>query len=115
MKNPIGPSKNGSSYFLIVKGFDPQLGAWSISIIGLCNVVGAFLSGVWSGRIFKRYLLVGIYIGRAIAITFFLLLPMTLPSVLIFSAVMGFLWLATVPPTSGLVAVMFGTRYMALL
>jgi len=115
VKNPIGPSKNGSSYFLTDKGFDPQLGAWSISIIGLCNVVGAFLSGVWSGRIYKRYLLVGIYIGRAIAITLFLLLPMTLPSVLIFSAVMGFLWLATVPPTSGLVAVMFGTRYMALL
>jgi len=101
--------------FLVDKGFDAQLGAWSIAIIGLCNVVGAFLSGIWSGRIFKRYLLVGIYIGRGIAITLFLLIPMTLPSVLFFSAVMGFLWLATVPPTSGLVAVMFGTRYMALL
>ena len=101
--------------FLSDKGFDARLGAWSIAIIGLCNVVGAFLSGVWSGRLFKRYLLVGIYIGRAIAISLFLLLPMTVPSVLIFSAVMGFLWLATVPPTSGLVAVMFGTRYMALL
>ena len=101
--------------FLSDHGFDARLGAWSIAIIGLCNVVGAFLSGIWSGRIFKRYLLVGIYIGRAIAISLFLLLPITLPSVLIFSAVMGFLWLATVPPTSGLVAVMFGTRYMALL
>ena len=101
--------------FLSDNGFDARLGAWSISIIGLCNVVGAFLSGVWSGRVFKRYLLVGIYIGRAIAITLFLLLPMTLTSVLVFSAVMGFLWLATVPPTSGLVAIMFGTRYMALL
>ncbi len=101
--------------FLADNGFDVQLGAWSISIIGLCNVVGAFLSGVWSGRVFKRHLLVGIYVGRAIAITLFLLLPMTVASVLIFSAVMGFLWLATVPPTSGLVAVMFGTRYMALL
>lgn len=101
--------------FLTDQGFDARLGAWSIAIIGLCNVVGAFLSGVWSGRIFKRHLLAGIYIGRAIAITLFMLLPITLPSVLIFSAVMGFLWLATVPPTSGLVAVMFGTRYMALL
>ncbi len=101
--------------FLSDNGFDARLGAWSIAIIGLCNVVGAFLSGVWSGRIFKRYLLVGIYIGRAIAISLFLLLPMTVPSVLAFSAVMGFLWLATVPPTSGLVAVMFGTRYMAML
>ncbi len=101
--------------FLSDKGFDPRLGAWSIGIIGLCNVLGAFLSGVLSGRIFKRYLLVGIYIGRAIAIGLFLLLPITVPSVMIFSAVMGLLWLATVPPTSGLVAVMFGTRYMALL
>ena len=101
--------------FLSDQGFDPRVGAWSIAIIGLCNVVGAFLSGIWSGRIFKRHLLVGIYIGRAVAITLFLLLPMSLTSVLIFSAVMGFLWLATVPPTSGLVAVMFGTRYMALL
>lgn len=101
--------------FLTDHGFDARLGAWSISLIGLCNVFGAFLSGVWSGRVFKRNLLVGIYLGRAVAITLFLLLPITLPSVLIFSAVMGFLWLATVPPTSGLVAVMFGTRYMALL
>ena len=101
--------------FLSDRGFGPSIGAWSIAIIGLCNVVGAFLSGIWSGRILKRHLLVGIYIGRAIAITLFLLIPMSLPSVLIFSGVMGFLWLATVPPTSGLVAVMFGTRYMALL
>jgi len=101
--------------FLSDNGFDARLGAWSISLIGLCNVVGAFLSGVWSGRVFKRTLLVGIYIGRAVAITLFMLFPISLASVLIFSAVMGFLWLATVPPTSGLVAVMFGTRYMALL
>jgi len=101
--------------FLTDKGFNAQMGALSISIIGLCNVAGAFLSGIWSGRIFKRYLLVGIYLGRAVAITLFLIIPMTTSSVLLFSAVMGFLWLATIPPTSGLVAVMFGTRYMALL
>ena len=101
--------------FLSDQGFDAQLGAWSIAVIGLCNVVGAFLSGVWSGKVLKRDLLVFIYIGRAAAITAFLLLPMSVATVMIFSAVMGFLWLATVPPTSGLVAVMFGTRYMALL
>ena len=101
--------------FLSDRGFGPQLGAWSIAIIGLCNVIGAFMSGVWSGKISKRFLLVWIYIGRAIAISVFLLIPMTTVSVLVFSAVMGFLWLATVPPTSGLVAVMFGTRYMAML
>jgi hypothetical protein len=101
--------------FLVDAGFDARLGAWSIAIIRLCNGVGTFLSGVWSGRVFKRHLLVGIYLGRAVAISLFLLRPMTLPSVLTFSAVMGFLWLATVFPTSDLVAVMFGTRYMALL
>lgn len=101
--------------FLTDNGFDPRIGAWSIAIIGLCNVVGAYLSGILSGRLPKRYLLVFIYLGRAVAISLFLLFPLSLTSVLVFSAVMGFLWLATVPPTSGLVAVMFGTRYMAML
>ena len=101
--------------FLTDNGFEPKIGAWSIALIGLCNVVGAYLSGILSGRLPKRYLLVSIYSGRAVAITLFLLLPLNLTSVLVFSAVMGFLWLATVPPTSGLVAVMFGTRYMAML
>ena len=62
-----------------------------------------------------RYLLVIIYSARAVVITLFLWVPFSLVSVLVFSATMGFLWLATVPPTSGLVAVMFGTRYMAML
>lgn len=101
--------------FLSDAGFAPEVGAWSISIIGLCNVVGAYMAGVWSGTFPKKNILVFIYLGRAVAIAAFLTTPFTLPSVLIFSAVMGFLWLATIPPTSGLVAVMFGTRYMALL
>jgi predicted MFS family arabinose efflux permease len=101
--------------FLSDAGFDPRVGAWSIAIIGLCNVVGAYISGVLSGRVSKRRVLYLIYLGRAVTITAFMLIPMTLVSVLTFSAVMGFLWLATVPPTSGLVAVMFGMRYMALL
>lgn len=101
--------------FLTDNGFAANVGAWSISIIGLCNVFGAYLSGILSGRILKRHVLVFIYLSRAAAITLFLLIPFSLVSVLVFSAVMGFLWLATVPATSGLVAVMFGTRYMALL
>ena len=101
--------------FLSDAGFEAWVGAWSISIIGLCNVVGAYMSGIWSGTFPKRLVLVIIYLGRAVAISLFLLIPFSLTSVLIFSAVMGFLWLATIPPTSGLVAVMFGTRYMALL
>jgi predicted MFS family arabinose efflux permease len=101
--------------FLTDIGFDSRVGAWSISIIGLCNFFGAYLSGIVSGRILKRHVLVFIYLSRAVAITLFLLIPFSLLSVVVFSAVMGFLWLATVPATSGLVAVMFGTRYMALL
>jgi predicted MFS family arabinose efflux permease len=101
--------------FLSDAGFEPRVGALSISIIGLCNVFGAYMAGVLSGSFPKRHVLVIIYLGRAVAITAFLLIPFSLFSVLAFSAVMGFLWLATVPPTSGLVAVMFGTRYMALL
>ena len=101
--------------FLTDIGFDSRVGAWSISIIGLCNFFGAYLSGIISGRILKRHVLVFIYLSRAATITLFLLIPFSLLSVVVFSAVLGFLWLATVPATSGLVAVMFGTRYMALL
>ena len=101
--------------FLSDNGFEARVGAWSISIIGLCNVFGAYLSGILSGKLLKRHVLVFIYLGRAVAISLFLLIPFSLVSVYLFSAVMGFLWLATVPATSGLVAIMFGTRYMALL
>ena len=101
--------------FLTDLGFTAKVGAWSISLIGLCNVFGAYLSGIFSGKLLKRHVLVFIYLSRAVAITLFLLIPFSLISVYVFSAVMGFLWLATVPATSGLVAVMFGTRYMAML
>ena len=101
--------------FITDLGFEPKVGAWSISIIGLCNVFGAYISGVVSGKMSMRYLLVCIYSARAVVITLFMVIPVSLVSVLVFSATMGFLWLATVPPTSGLVALMFGTRYMAML
>ncbi|NRP14590.1 MFS transporter [Marinobacterium sp. xm-a-152] len=96
-------------------GLAHQVGAWSLSLIGLFNIAGAF----WAGNICRKHsrskLLVAIYGGRTIAIALFLIFPITLTSVLIFSAVMGLLWLATVPPTSGIVMNMFGTRYMATL
>ncbi len=101
--------------YLVDLGFSPQVGAWSISLIGLANVVGAYVAGVRSGRDDKRKILAFIYTGRVVAITLFLLIPISLPSVLLFSVLMGLLWLATVPPTSGLVAVFFGTRYMSFL
>lgn len=101
--------------YLIDLGFSSQVGAWSISLIGLCNVFGAYYSGVLSGKRSMRKLLTWIYLSRAVAISLFLLMPVSLVSILAFSAAMGVLWLATVPPTSGLVALFFGTRYMSFL
>ena len=91
------------------------LGAVSISVIGLFNIVGTLTAGWLGKRYSKKYLLAGIYTGRTIAAAVFILLPITPASVLIFSAVMGALWLATVPLTSGLVAHIYGIRYMGTL
>lgn len=101
--------------YLVDKGIGPGLAAWAIGLVGLFNIVGAYVAGVLGQRHSKRLLLSGIYLGRAIATALFVALPISPVSVLLFSAVMGLLWLSTVPPTSGLVAVMFGTRYMATL
>ncbi|WP_435257520.1 MFS transporter [Thioclava sp. FR2] len=91
------------------------LGAVAISVIGLANIVGTITAG-WLGKKYtKKYLLAGIYTGRTIAAAVFILMPITPESVLIFSAVMGALWLATVPLTSGLVAHLYGLRYMGTL
>lgn len=96
-------------------GFSGQVGAWAISIIGFCNIFGAYYSGILSTRFERRQVLLWIYLLRGVIITAFVLTPISLASVIAFCAAMGFLWLATVPPTSGLVSVMFGTRYMSLL
>jgi MFS family permease len=91
------------------------LGAIAISVIGLFNIGGAILAG-WMGKQFsKKYLLAWIYLGRTVVSALFILLPITPLSVLLFSAVMGAMWLATVPLTSGLVAHIYGLRYMGTL
>ena len=90
-------------------------GATAIALIGLCNIVGSLASGYIGGRYSKPIFLSLIYLGRSIVIFAFIMLPITPASVLVFSGLMGLLWLSTVPPTSGLVAVMFGPRYMATL
>ncbi len=91
------------------------LGAVSISIIGLTNIAGTILAG-WLGRSYSRkYLLSAIYAGRTIAAALFFIFPITPESVLLFSAVMGALWLATIPLTSGLIAYIYGLRYMGTL
>ncbi len=91
------------------------LGAVAISVIGLANIAGTLTAGWLGKRYTKKYLLTGIYVARTIAAAAFILLPITPESVLIFSAVMGSLWLATVPLTSGLVAHIYGLRYMGTL
>ncbi|MBU2963769.1 MFS transporter [Citreicella sp. C3M06] len=91
------------------------LGALSIAVIGLCNIVGTLTAG-WAGKRFsKKYLLSGIYVARTLAAALFIMLPITPTSVLVFSAAMGSLWLATVPLTSGLIAHIYGLRYMGTL
>ncbi len=91
------------------------LGAISISLIGLANIGGTLLAGFLGNRFSKKYLLAGIYLGRTLAAAAFIAFPITPTSVLIFSVVMGALWLATVPLTSGLVAHIYGLRYMGTL
>ena len=91
------------------------LGGFAISVIGAANIIGTLMAG-WAGKRFgKKWLLSGIYAGRSIAAAWFILTPITANTVLIFSFAMGFLWLATVPLTSGLVAHIYGIRYMATL
>tara|TARA_B100001094_G_C18103803_1_gene757261 strand:+ start:100 stop:1347 length:1248 start_codon:yes stop_codon:yes gene_type:complete len=91
------------------------LGGLSISIIGFANIIGTLVAG-WAGKKYKKkWLLSGIYAGRSIIAAWFILTPITANTVLIFSFGLGFLWLATVPLTSGLVAHIYGLKYMATL
>ncbi len=91
------------------------LGGMAISVIGAANIFGTLMAG-WAGKRYgKKWLLSGIYAGRSIAAAWFILTPITANTVLIFSFAMGFLWLATVPLTSGLVAHIYGLKYMATL
>ncbi|MDP4034497.1 MAG: MFS transporter [Pseudorhodobacter sp.] len=91
------------------------LGAVAISVIGLANIVGAITAGWLGKRYSKKYLLAGVYTLRTLVAALFIMLPMTPASVLLFSLAMGALWLATVPLTSGLVAHIYGLRYMGTL
>ena len=93
----------------------PAVAAWALAFIGLFNIVGSYGSGVLGARHSKRRLLAGIYLSRAVVIALFITLPPTPTVVLVFAAAMGVLWLSTVPLTSGLVAVMFGTSNLATL
>jgi MFS family permease len=101
--------------YLVDRGLPAEVGGWTLASIGLFNIIGAVVAGWLAAFMPKRYILSLIYFGRAVAILIYILLPPSTVATLIFGAAMGLFWLSTVPPTSGLVAVMFGTRWLAML
>jgi len=101
--------------FLVDHGLPPLVGAGALSLIGAFNMVGSFSFGWLGDQYRKKYLLSFLYFARAVTITIFLLFPVTQVSALVFGGTIGFLWLATVPLTSGTVAQIFGTRYLSTL
>jgi MFS family permease len=101
--------------YLVDRGLSAQVGGWTIAVIGLFNIIGSISSGWLGNRVPKRYLLSVIYFLRAAAVLAFISFPVTPVTALVFGASMGLLWLSTVPPTNGLVLVMFGTRWLAML
>ena len=101
--------------YLIDRGLSAEVGGWTLAVIGVFNIIGSLGSGWLSNRMPKRYLLSSIYFIRATAIIAFITLPASPVATLVFGAVTGLMWLSTVPPTSALVAVMFGTRWLAML
>lgn len=110
-----GPIQPGSLLHSLGVQTTSALGAAAISVIGLANIVGTLTAG-WLGKHYsKKNLLALVYAGRTVIAAWFILAPVTPASILIFSALMGALWLATVPLTSGLVAQIYGLRYMGTL
>jgi MFS family permease len=101
--------------YLVDRGLSAQVGGWTLASIGLFNIIGSITSGWLGDRMPKRYLLSFIYFVRAAAILVFISFPVTPFSCIAFGAVMGLMWLSTVPPTNGIIAVMFGTRWLATL
>ena len=93
----------------------PVVATTALALIGLFNIFGTYSSGILGQRFPKRYLLSAIYLGRSIAITAFLLIPPSPMSTYIFAAIMGFLWLSTIPLTNGIVAQIFGVKYLTML
>ncbi|MDN3519551.1 MFS transporter [Aquisalimonas lutea] len=101
--------------YLNDQGVSASVAGWAIGAIGLANVLGAYAAGLLAARFTNRRLLSVIYFGRALTIALFLVIPVSPWTVMPFATVMGLLWLSTIPPTSALVALMFGTRFMGTL
>jgi len=103
------------AYLVQQCGLSPEVGGWSIAVIGLFNIVGSLSAGYLGGRLPKQLLLASIYFSRAVAIGLFVLFPVTELTAYLFAGAMGLLWLSTVPLTAGLVTLFFGARYMGML
>lgn len=101
--------------YLVDRGLPPAAGMTALALVGFFNIVGSYACGVLGGRISKKYLLVALYGIRAVAISLFIFLPLSMASACVFGAVMGLTWLGTVPLTNGLVAQIFGVKYLSTL
>ena len=101
--------------YLADRGVASEVGGQTLAAIGLFNIIGSLTAGWLSDRMPKRYLLSLLYFGRAAAILAFIAFPITQFTCIVFGAAMGLMWLSTVPPTNGIIVVMFGTRWLAIL
>lgn len=101
--------------FLLDQGFEPWLGATCLAVIGFVNIIGTFVFGRWGAVVEKRVALSWLYFGRGVVFAALLIVPLSVPSAIVFAALIGFFWLGTVPLTSGLVATLFGPKWMSML
>jgi MFS family permease len=101
--------------YLVDNHISPAMGATALAMIGFFNILGSFTFGVLGGRYSKKNTLALLYLTRSAAIAFFVFTPISNVTVLIFASVVGFLWLGTVPLTSGLVGQIFGVKYLSTL
>jgi predicted MFS family arabinose efflux permease len=101
--------------YLADKGMPAHVAVTALALIGLFNIFGTYFAGWLGGRVSKKYILSANYFGRAVLITLFVFLPLSVYSVYAFAVAFGLLWLSTVPTTNGIVAQIFGVRYLAML
>ena len=99
--------------YVVEAGIPPEVGYWAFALVGIANIFGSLFSGYLSTIIPMRFVLSGIYLGRSAVTVLFIMLPPTPWSCYLFGALTGLLWLSTVPPTSSLIGIMFGTRYFS--
>jgi len=101
--------------YLADHGLPAYVAVTALALVGLFNIIGTYTTGWLGARMPKRYILSFIYFARAIVIALFVFLPLSAMSVYLFAMALGLLWLSTVPPTNGIVASVFGVRYLAML